>query len=130
LPPEVIEAWPRTGKQSALCTKAAEMKRHVEVLAIRALLAIHAMTKLLASFGEDLAAKVSAKTGRLHPTYNIAGAKTGRFSSSNPNIQQIPKHKAQGMRGCFVAGDGMSLVTPIILRWNCGLRLKSMTTRR
>jgi hypothetical protein len=99
LPSEVIEAWPTTGKQHALSTKAANLKRHVSVPAIRSLLTIKATTKLLESFGEELAAKVSARTGRLHPSYNIASAKTGRFSSSSPNIQQIPKHKAKGMRG-------------------------------
>jgi DNA polymerase I-like protein with 3'-5' exonuclease and polymerase domains len=110
LPPDVIEAWPRTGKQQALSTKAADLKRYTTVPAIRSLLAINAMTKLGNSFGEELAAKVSARSGRLHPTYNIASTKTGRFSSSNPNVQQIPKHKAKGLRGCFIAAPGMKLV--------------------
>ena len=110
LPPEVIEAWPRTRKEGVLSIKAADLKRHVSVPAIRELLEVNARTKLLNSFGEELAAKVSATSGRLHPTYNIAGTKTGRFSSSNPNIEQIPKHKAKGMRRCFVAAPGMSLV--------------------
>jgi DNA polymerase I-like protein with 3'-5' exonuclease and polymerase domains len=65
---------------------------------------------LLSSFGESLRTKVSAKSGRLHPFYNIASTKTGRFSSSEPNIQQIPKHKARGMRECFVAREGYMLV--------------------
>jgi DNA polymerase I-like protein with 3'-5' exonuclease and polymerase domains len=110
LPAEIIAAWPRTGKQQVLSTKTAELKRHIDVPAVRSLLAITATTKLLNSFGEELARKVSPRTARLHPTYNIAGTKTGRFSSSNPNIQQIPKHKAQGMRGSFVAAPGMKLV--------------------
>ncbi len=71
---------------------------------------LRSTTKLGTSFGEELATKVSAATARLHPGYNIAAAKTGRFSSSGPNIQQIPKHKAKGLRGCFVAAPGMKLV--------------------
>jgi DNA polymerase-1 len=110
LSPDVIEAWPRTGKQQALSTKGADLKRYTAVPAIRSLLAINAMTKLGNSFGEELAAKVSARSGRLHPAYNIASTKTGRFSSSHPNIQQIPKHKAKGLRGCFIAAPGMKLV--------------------
>jgi DNA polymerase I-like protein with 3'-5' exonuclease and polymerase domains len=110
LPPEVIEGWPRTGKQSLLSVAGAELKRHVALPAIRDLITINAKAKLLSSFGVSLRSKVSAKSGRLHPTYNIASTKTGRFSSSNPNIQQIPKHKAKGMRECFVADDGKVLV--------------------
>jgi DNA polymerase I len=110
LPPEVIEGWPRTGKQQVLSMKAADLKRHTDVAAIRALLAITALTKLGNSFGEELANKVSAQTGRLHPGYNIAATKTGRFSSSGPNIQQVPKHKAKSLRTCFIAAPGMKLV--------------------
>jgi hypothetical protein len=110
LPADVVDAWPCTGKQRVLSTRAADLKRHTAVPAIRSLLAINAMTKLGNSFGEELAAKVSPTSGRLHPTYNIAGTKTGRFSSSNPNIQQIPKHKAKGLRGCFIAAPGMKLL--------------------
>jgi DNA polymerase-1 len=110
LPPEVLEAWHRTGKQQALSIKAADLKRHTDVAAIRALLAITAVSKLSNSFGEELANKVSAQTGRLHPGYNIAATKTGRFSSSGPNIQQVPKHKAKSLRTCFTAAPGMKLI--------------------
>jgi DNA polymerase I-like protein with 3'-5' exonuclease and polymerase domains len=110
LPADVIEGWPRTGKQQALSVKVADLKRHISAPAIRELLAINAMTKLLSGFGEELAAKVSARTGRLHPSYNVAGTKAGRFSASNPNVQQIPKHKAKGLRGCFNAAPGMKFV--------------------
>ena len=110
LPPEIIENWPRTGQQQVLSTRASDLKRHTGVPAIRSLLAINATAKLISSFGEELAGKVSAVTGRLHPGYNIAATKTGRFSASNPNIQQIPKHKAKGLRGCFIAAPGMKLV--------------------
>jgi DNA polymerase I-like protein with 3'-5' exonuclease and polymerase domains len=110
LPADVIAAWPLTGKQRALSIKAPELKRHVDVPAIRALLEIGATTKLLNSFGETLDSKVSAATSRLHPSYNIAATKAGRFSASNPNVQQIPKHKAAELRAGFVAGKGMKLV--------------------
>jgi DNA polymerase I-like protein with 3'-5' exonuclease and polymerase domains/DNA modification methylase len=110
LPSEVIEAWPRTGRQQALSIKAADLKRHISRPPIRALLAINAATKLTSTFGDDLANKVSAKSGRLHANYNVAATKAGRFSASNPNIQQIPKNKAKALRRCFVAAPGMKLV--------------------
>jgi DNA polymerase I-like protein with 3'-5' exonuclease and polymerase domains len=51
--------------------------------------AITAMEKLISTFGTGLIDKISPVTGRLHPSYSISAAKTGRFSSNNPNIQQI-----------------------------------------
>jgi DNA polymerase-1 len=83
----------------------------VDVPAIRSLLTINAMTKLLGTFGPELARKGSAVTGRLHPGFNVASTKAGRFSCNDPNIQQIPKHKAAGLRSCFVAEPSKVLVT-------------------
>jgi DNA polymerase I-like protein with 3'-5' exonuclease and polymerase domains len=110
LPPEVIESWARTPKNGELSTEGAELRRHIDNPAIRSLLTINAMTKLLSTFGDELAKKVSAVTGRLHPGFKVASTKAGRFSCSDPNIQQIPKHKAGGFRGCFVAPPGRVLV--------------------
>jgi DNA polymerase I-like protein with 3'-5' exonuclease and polymerase domains len=110
LPPDVIEAWPRTPKSGELSTEGPELRRHVDIPAIRSLLTINAMVKLQGTFGPELAKKVSAVTGRLHPGFNVASTKAGRFSCSDPNIQQIPKHKAAGFRGCFVAAPGKVLV--------------------
>jgi DNA polymerase I-like protein with 3'-5' exonuclease and polymerase domains len=110
LPPEIIESWPRTGAQQVFSVKASDLKRHTSLPEIRALLAINAATKLVSAFGEDLANKVSMKSGRLHANYNIAATKAGRFSASNPNIQQIPKNKAKKLRRCFIAAPGTRLV--------------------
>jgi DNA polymerase-1 len=106
----VIENWPRTPKSGELSTEGPELRRHVDIPAIRSLLTINAMTKLLGTFGPELAKKVSAVTGRLHPGFNVASTKAGRFSCNDPNVQQIPKHKAAGFRGCFVAAPGKVLV--------------------
>jgi DNA polymerase I-like protein with 3'-5' exonuclease and polymerase domains len=110
LPPDVIEAWPRTPKSGELSTEGPELRRHVDIPAMRSLLTINAMVKLQGTFGLELAKKVSAVTGRLHPGFNVASTKAGRFSCNDPNIQQIPKHKAAGFRGCFVAAPGGVLV--------------------
>jgi DNA polymerase I-like protein with 3'-5' exonuclease and polymerase domains len=110
LPPDVIEAWPRTPKSGELSTEGPQLRRHIDLPAIRSLLTINAMMKLQGTFGVELAKKVSAVTGRLHPGFNVASTKAGRFSCNDPNIQQIPKHKAAGFRGCFVAAPGRVLV--------------------
>jgi DNA polymerase I-like protein with 3'-5' exonuclease and polymerase domains len=110
LPPDEIRAWPRTPKSGELSTEGPELRRHVDVPAIRSLLTINAMVKLQSTFGLELAKKVSAVSGRLHPGFNVASTKAGRFSCNDPNVQQIPKHKAAGFRGCFVAAPGKVLV--------------------
>jgi DNA polymerase I-like protein with 3'-5' exonuclease and polymerase domains len=110
LPEDVIAAWPRTGKKQLLSTKVGDLKHHVGMPAIRELLAISAKTKLLSSFGEELLKKISLVTGRLHPNFNVASTKAGRFSSSAPNAQQMPKHKAKGLRRSFRAARGMTFI--------------------
>jgi DNA polymerase-1 len=110
LPADVIANWPRTPKSGELSTEGAELKRHLMVPPIRLLLSITALAKLHSTFGPELAQKVSAGTGRLHAGFNIASTKAGRFSCSDPNVQQIPKHKAAGFRACFVAEPGKVLV--------------------
>ncbi len=101
-----LARWPRTAT-GQLSTKRAELL-HVERTSpvVAQLIAIQAKEKLLNSFGDRLAAKVSPVTGRLHASFNIASTKTGRFSSSDPNLQQIPARKAAGFRACFAAAPG------------------------
>jgi DNA polymerase I-like protein with 3'-5' exonuclease and polymerase domains len=103
---DMLAHWPRTAT-GQLSIKRADLLRIERTSSVVAqLLAIQANEKLLNSFGERLAAKVSPATGRLHAGFNIASTKTGRFSSSNPNLQQIPARKAGEFRMCFVASPG------------------------
>ena len=70
------------------------------------------LTKLLNTYLEPLPARVDAGTGRLHTTFNQMVAATGRLSSSNPNLQNIPVRTELGaeIRACFVAEPGHKLV--------------------
>ena len=52
--------------------------------------------KLLDAFIISLPETVNPKTGKIHCSFNQYGAKTGRFSSSEPNLQQIPAKKTEG----------------------------------
>ena len=70
------------------------------------------LTKLINTYLEPLPASVDPSTGRLHTTFNQTVASTGRLSSSNPNLQNIPIRTELGsqIRDCFIAADGMRLV--------------------
>lgn len=72
------------------------------------LLEYRAFAKSLSSFGENFLDFIRKDTGRLHSDFRQIGAPTGRFSSSNPNVQQIPHQEAY--RRCFKAPAGKKLV--------------------
>lgn len=72
------------------------------------LLEYRAVAKSMSSFGENILEFIEPKTGRIHADFRQIGAPTGRFSCSNPNLQQIP-HDAN-YRRCFTAPEGRKLV--------------------
>lgn len=72
------------------------------------LLEYRGVAKSLTSFGENILEFVEPKTGRIHADFRQIGAPTGRFSCSNPNLQQIPHDL--NYRRCFVAPEGKKLV--------------------
>ena len=72
------------------------------------------LKKLLSTYVEALPLLINPKTKKLHTNYNQAIAATGRLSSTNPNLQNIPIRTDAGrrIRGCFVVGEGFeSLMT-------------------
>lgn len=70
------------------------------------------MSKLKSTYTDKLPLQVSSKTGRVHTSYHQAVAATGRLSSSNPNLQNIPVRSAEGrrIRQAFIAPDGYTIV--------------------
>jgi DNA polymerase-1 len=66
------------------------------------------LKKLLSTYVEALPLLVDEKTGRIHTCYNQAVAATGRLSSNNPNLQNIPVRDARGreIRKAFVPAEG------------------------
>ena len=79
-----------------------------EFPAVAKLLEYRALAKSLSSFGENFLEFIRKDSGRIHSDFRQIGAPTGRFSSSNPNIQQIPHQEAY--RRCFKAPEGKKLV--------------------
>jgi DNA polymerase-1 len=66
------------------------------------------LSKLLSTYVEALPALVDARTGRLHTSFNQTVAATGRLSSSDPNLQNIPIRTEEGrrIRAAFIAAPG------------------------
>jgi DNA polymerase-1 len=79
---------------------------------IESILQHRAISKLLGTYVEALPRLVNPRTGRLHTSFNQSGAVTGRISSSNPNLQNIPMRTELGrqVRKAFVAEKGWRLV--------------------
>ncbi|MEY3019866.1 MAG: polymerase [Actinomycetota bacterium] len=66
------------------------------------------LSKLLTTYVDALPPLVDARTGRVHTTLSQTTAATGRLSSSNPNLQNVPVRGEEGraIRRAFVAGEG------------------------
>jgi DNA polymerase-1 len=75
---------------------------------IEKVLEYRGLRKLLSTYVETLPRLVDKKTGRIHTSYNQAVASTGRLSSNNPNLQNIPvkDEKGREIRKAFVPSDG------------------------
>jgi DNA polymerase-1 len=71
------------------------------------------VAKLKGTYVDALPALVNKKTGRIHTSFNQTVAATGRLSSSDPNLQNIPARSEQGkqVRQAFVPAEGWQLVT-------------------
>ncbi len=70
------------------------------------------LTKLKSTYIDALPELVNPRTGRIHTSYNQLGAATGRLSSNNPNLQNIPVRTEEGreIRRAFVAAPGHRFV--------------------
>ena len=79
---------------------------------VRKVLEYRQLTKLKGTYVDALPALIDPATGRLHTSFNQAGAATGRLSSSNPNLQNIPIRTELGreIRAAFVPRQGWKLV--------------------
>ena len=70
------------------------------------------LSKLKSTYTDALQDHIHPETGRVHTSYSIAGASTGRLASTDPNLQNIPIRTEEGrkIREAFVAEAGKTLV--------------------
>ncbi|SFF79251.1 DNA polymerase I [Novosphingobium sp. CF614] len=71
------------------------------------------LSKLRSTYTEALQAAINPRTSRVHTSYSLVGAQTGRLSSTEPNLQNIPIRTEIGrqIRECFVAEPGHVLLS-------------------
>jgi DNA polymerase I-like protein with 3'-5' exonuclease and polymerase domains len=110
LTPDQQQQWPRTPETGQLSIKDAHLKRLAHIPSCRPVLAMLAKAKLISAFGPKLIDMISPVTGRLHASFNLAATKAGRFSCSDPNLQQLPSTSAPEFKSCVVSAPGFLLV--------------------
>ena len=71
------------------------------------------LAKLKSTYADALVESILPKTGRVHTSFSMVGASTGRLSSSDPNVQNIPIRTAEGrqIRNAFIAAPGCKLIS-------------------
>ncbi len=76
------------------------------------ILEYRSLSKLKSTYTDKLPEQIDPKTGRVHTSYHQAGAATGRFSSSDPNLQNIPARTQEGrrIRQAFIAPKDKKIV--------------------
>ena len=92
----------------------------------KAILDYREMSKLVSTYIDKLPECVNPNDGRIHCNFNQYGADTGRFSSSDPNLQNIPSHN-KDIRKMFIASPGYVLMSsdysqqePKVMTQMCG----------
>ena len=107
--PQVTDALKNLGVPVPETTRGWQLQPlALEYPVVAKLLEYRGVAKSLSSFGETILEYIKPQTGRIHSDFRQIGAPTGRFSCSNPNIQQIPHEEAY--RRCFRALEGRKLV--------------------
>ncbi len=105
----------RKGKSGTYSTDVTELERLAGegVPVARLVLEWRQLTKLKNTYTDALQAQINPETERVHTSYSLSGAQTGRLSSTEPNLQNIPIRTEIGrqIRDAFVAEDGHVLMS-------------------
>ncbi|OGZ95880.1 MAG: DNA polymerase I [Candidatus Sungbacteria bacterium RIFCSPHIGHO2_01_FULL_50_25] len=104
----------KTQKGGKISTRESELEKLKDTHPIIAnILSYRELAKLESTYIDALPALVNPKTGRIHTTFNQTGTSTGRLSSQDPNLQNIPIMSEYGkeIRKAFVASSGFVLAS-------------------
>jgi DNA polymerase-1 len=71
------------------------------------------LAKLKSTYADALVGQIDRQTGRVHTSFSMAATSTGRLSSTDPNLQNIPVRTEEGrkIRGAFIADEGCRLLS-------------------
>ncbi|WP_439863588.1 DNA polymerase I [Pseudomonas antarctica] len=103
----------KTGKgQASTAEEVLAKLAEDDFLLPKVLMQYRSMSKLKSTYTDRLPEQINPRTGRVHTSYHQAVAATGRLSSSDPNLQNIPVRTAEGrrIRQAFVAPKGYKLL--------------------
>jgi DNA polymerase I len=105
----------RKGKTGEYSTDVNELERLASegIEVARKVLDWRQVSKLKSTYTDALQAQINRETGRVHTSYSLVGAQTGRLSSNDPNLQNIPIRTENGrrIREAFVAEPGNVLLS-------------------
>ena len=123
MPDKFLRGWTKTEKTGQLSMTTETLKRLAGMVPgtpleafFDALSEYKTINKYINSFGENIINAANLNGGRIQARFNIGYARTCRFSSSGPNLQQVPRDKellgkATSVRSSFIAGVGRKLVS-------------------
>jgi DNA polymerase-1 len=110
------------GLEGGTKTKTGQWSTDVDVLEklaaqghdiVKKILEWRGLSKLKSTYTDALQEQINPKTKRVHTSFSMAGTSTGRLSSSDPNLQNIPIRTEEGrkIREAFIAEDGCVLLS-------------------
>ncbi len=109
-----LERFGRKTKSGAHSTDAAVLEELAEAHPLPAkVLEWRELAKLKSTYADALMQEINSATGRVHTSYSLTGAATGRLASSDPNLQNIPIRTEEGrkIRHAFIAAPGCLLIS-------------------
>ena len=109
-----LERFGRKTKSGANSTDAAVLEELAEAHPLPAkVLEWRELAKLKSTYADALVGEINPTTGRVHTSYSLTGAATGRLASSDPNLQNIPIRTEEGrkIRHAFIAAPGCLLIS-------------------
>jgi DNA polymerase-1 len=101
--------WPKSEKTGAYSFNKLKLADLAALPPVQAILGYKKYATLLSTFGESLQQKICPATENIHCSFTVGETRTGRLSSRNPNLQNMPA-RDESFRHIFVASPGYKLV--------------------